>query len=90
MPLKFNDLEMSGWWDSETTSFQTFVLRLLASLPGGDEAEDAGFDPITDSMGWQEAVMITEMLDKIEGAPDVEQLINDILHSPEDEDDYQE
>ena len=82
--LRFDDLELSGWLDSETQEFVTFVLRLLASLPGGDMAKDAGYEPLA-PIGWQEMKMITEMLDKIEYAGDVEQLISDIFGYDEEE-----
>jgi len=84
--VKWDDLEMSSWWDSETQEFQTFVLRLLASLPFGEEAEDAGFEPFTNALGWQEMVMVTEMLDKIQDKNDVMSLISEILY-PEGLDD---
>ena len=76
---------MSGWWDSETREFGEFVLRLLATLPGGEEAEDMGYEPFGNFMGWQEMKMITEMLEKIEHKDDVAQLIQDIAGG-EDED----
>ena len=84
-PLRFEDLEMEGWWTSETAEFQTFVLRLLASLPGGDRAEDMGFEPFGNFLGWKEAEMVTEMLDKIQYADDVDQLISDIVGDEEDD-----
>lgn len=85
--LTFDDLEMSSWWDSETSEFQTFVLRLLSSMPGGDLAEDVGFAPFGDFLGWQEVKMITELLDKIEYKDDVNQIIEDILGGEEEEED---
>lgn len=75
-PAELENLELHSWWNSETVEFQTFVLRLLASLPGGEEAEEMGFEPFGRLfLGWQEMKMITEMLDKIESAFDVEHLV---------------
>jgi len=79
---------MSGWWDSETREFEEFVLRLLATLPGGEDAEDMGYEPFGNFMGWQEMKMITEMLDKIEYKDDVAQLIRDITQGDAEEDEY--
>jgi len=82
--LRLEDLELDGWWTSETREFQKFVLRLLATLPGGDEAENMGFEPFGRFMGWQEMKMVTEMLDKIEYKDDVAQLINDLVRGDDE------
>lgn len=83
--LKWDDLELSGWWDSESADFQTFVLRLLASIPGGDDFEDMGFEPLT-NLGWKEVELITELLDKIQSTRDVESLYQGLIGRELEED----
>lgn len=84
--LRFDDLELAGWWTSESAEFQQFVLRLLASLPGGEQAEDSGFEPFGNFLGWQEMQMVTEMLERIKSADDVNQIITDLFaDEPDDE-----
>lgn len=76
--LSLKDLELESWIGSESDEFWTLVFRLLASLPGGDEAEEVGYEPFP-YIGWKEIELITEMLDKIQGARDVEQLVSELI-----------
>ena len=86
-PVRWDDLELSGWWDSETREFQEFVLRLLASFPGQyNSFEDMGFEGFGDFLGWKEIEMVTELMDKIQSSYDVEQLYQDMFPPEEEED----
>jgi hypothetical protein len=73
-----DDLELWSWIDSETPEFGQFLMRLLASVPGGDEAEGMGYEPFT-FLGWQEWSMVAEMMQVVEGAQDVEYLVQKLM-----------
>lgn len=61
--------------------------RMLASLPGGDEFEDLGYEPY-DWLGWHEFELITDALQSIDGKLGVEQAASILfVRDDEDEDD---
>ena len=45
---------------------------IIAGLPGGEDLEDAGVDPVP--MGWHEFDVLVLVLKKIDGIEDVERL----------------
>jgi hypothetical protein len=73
-----DQLEIFDWWDSETREFGEFVLKLLASLPGGEEAEDVGYEGYN-FMGWKEFDLIGKMMEAIQGKMDVEYIVHKLL-----------
>jgi hypothetical protein len=83
---KLDDLEIFSWWDSETEGFGQLVLRLLASVPGGEEAEDIGYEPF-ESIGWKEFDMIGKMMEAIEGKDDVEYIVHKLIRGEDDVED---
>lgn len=81
---RLDDLEIFGWWDSETSGFGEFVLKLLASMPGGDEAEDMGYEGY-DFMGWKEFDLIGKMMEAIETKDDVAYIVHKLTAAEEEE-----
>lgn len=63
----------------------TTIYRILASLPGGDELEDRGIEPIGSVWGWREKDQIQRMLSAIEGDRDVRDLIQGLFEGDEEE-----
>jgi hypothetical protein len=85
-PAALDNLELWSWIDSETPEFGQFLMQLLASVPGGDEAEGMGYEPFP-FLGWQEWSMIAEMMQAVEGAMDVEYLVQKLMGpDPDDRD----
>jgi hypothetical protein len=56
---------------------------VLASLPGGDELEDVGFEAF--NLGWHEADQLGRVLNAIETKRDVEDLVEGLLDEDGDE-----
>jgi hypothetical protein len=56
---------------------------VLASLPGGDELEDVGYEPF--NLGWHEADQLGRVLDAIETKRDVEDLVEGLLDEDADD-----
>jgi hypothetical protein len=78
---------LSSWmsnYDHGPEEFPTLVWRILASLPGGDQAEDMGYK--TFNIGWKEADLIGKMLEAIQDKQDVEDLIDGLMNDGEEED----
>jgi len=61
--------ELGSWFPSETPEFRELVLRILAALPGGDLAYEAGFEPLP--IGWKEAELLGKLLLALQDARDV-------------------
>lgn len=83
--------ELRDWlsnMDHRTEAAQLYW-RILASLPGGDEAEGLGYKPI-DGLGWKEAELLAEMIDAIDDKADVEELVELLADDGEEEDDGEE
>jgi hypothetical protein len=59
------------------------VFRILASLPGGDELEDAGYEPF-DQIGWHEADLLARTIDAVNDKRDVEELVEGLLAEDDD------
>ena len=87
--VKENFEELAHWFSSmrqgAVDGSMQIIGRLLASVPGGDEFEDLGFEPY-DWMGWKEFELITDALQSIQGSDDVEEAAA-ILFATDDEDD---
>ena len=69
-------------YDRGPGEYPTVIMRLLASLPGGEELEDFGYEPF--NLGWREIEMITQVLDTIQDKDDVENLSRLLLEEEED------
>ena len=76
--------ELRSWlpnYDSGPNEYPTFLFRILASLPGGDELEDMGYE--TFNIAWHEADQLARAIDAIESKDDVEDLVDGILADQE-------
>ncbi len=72
--------ELRSWlpnYDRGELEYPTVLFRVLASLPGGDELEDMGYEPF--NLGWHEADQLGRVLDAIERKRDVEDLVEGLL-----------
>ena len=68
--------ELQSWlpnYDHGQRDYPTLVWRLLASMPGGDRAEDMGYESF--NIAWQEIEQLGRMLSAIQDTQDVEDLI---------------
>jgi hypothetical protein len=77
--------ELRSWlpnYDRGELEYPTLLFRVLASLPGGDELEDIGYEPF--NLGWHEAAQLGRVLDAIEGKRDVVELVGGLLSDDED------
>jgi hypothetical protein len=82
--------ELRSWlpnYDHGPTDYPTLVWRLLASAPGGDEAEGMGYE--TFNISWQEIDQLGRMLEAIQDKRDVEDLVAGLM-SEEDPEDLEE
>jgi hypothetical protein len=79
---------IQGMWYSETKDFQQLVLDILASLPGGDMAEDMGGKE--SGLGWFELNMLGELINAIENESDVEEMCEALMGPPEEEEENPE
>jgi len=77
--------ELEHWLQSEDPKYGELVMKILASLPGGERAEDAGYEPY-DFLGWKELEMLTNLLAAIDGKEDVEEVVDALMGDDEDED----
>ena len=72
--------ELQSWlpnYDHGPEDYPTLLWRILASAPGGDRAEDMGYEPF--QLGWQEIDQLGRVLVAIEDKRDVEDLIEGLL-----------
>lgn len=77
--------ELRSWlpnFDHGPLDYPTLLWRILASLPGGDEAEDVGYEPF--ALGWHEADQLGRVLVAIEDKRDVEDLVRGLLSDEEE------
>ena len=70
-------------YDNGPDSYPTLLFRILASMPGGDRLDDAGFDGF--EIGWHEADQLARVLDAVEDKRDVEDLIDGLLDDENDD-----
>jgi hypothetical protein len=92
-PIKKIIGELKSWlpnYDHGPNSYPTVLFRLLASLPGGDELEDVGYEPLSDSIGWHEADQLQRVIAAIQDKRDVEDIARALLSDEEEEEDLSE
>ncbi len=78
--------ELKSWlpnYDHGPEDYPTLVWRLLASAPGGDQAEDMGYEPF--NISWQEIEQLGKLLEVIQDKRDVEDLVAGLLEDEEEE-----
>jgi hypothetical protein len=77
--------ELRSWlpnYDRGALEYPTLLFRILASLTGGDELEDIGYEGF--NLGWHEAEQLGRVLDAIETKRDVEELVEGLLEDDDD------
>ncbi len=77
--------ELKSWlpnYDHGPTDYPTLLWRILASLPGGDRAEDMGYE--TFQLGWQEVTQLGDVLAAIQDQRDVSDLIDGLVGDEEE------
>jgi len=78
--------ELQSWlpnYNHGPDDYPTLLWRILASAPGGDRAEDMGYESF--NLGWQEISQLGEVLEAIQDKRDIEDLINGLIDDEEDE-----
>lgn len=68
--------DLVAWWSSETDTFRTFVLGLLAALPGGEQLD---FVEPPYGFGWKELHLICNLFTAIQDASDVRYVVRRII-----------
>ena len=79
--------ELRSWlpnYDHGPDSFPNTFYRIIASLPGGDELEDMGYEALP-GVGWHEADLLGRVLVEIQGKHDVEDLVAGLVNEEEEE-----
>ncbi len=81
---------LGEWWLSETLEFRQLVLGMLTSLAGRevgtyleDVLEDVALPIARLPIGWQEAILITELLSALETRGDVDTAVRYLLAQEE-------
>jgi hypothetical protein len=77
--------ELQSWlpnYNHGPNDYPTLLWRILASLPGGDEVEDMGYEPF--NLGWHEADQLGRVLEAIQDKRDVEDLVRGLLSEEEE------
>jgi hypothetical protein len=77
--------ELRSWlpnYNRGELEYPTLLFRVLASLPGGDELEDIGYEPF--NLGWHEADQLARALAAVQDKRDVEDLVNGLLDEDDD------
>ena len=72
--------ELRSWlpnYDHGPTDYPTLVWRILASAPGGDAAEDMGYE--TFNIAWHELDQLGRMIAAIQDTRDVEDLVAGLM-----------
>ena len=78
--------ELRSWlpnYDHKANDYPTVLWRILASAPGGEQAEDMGYEPF--NLGWHEIDQPGRVLVAIQDKRDVEDLINGLIGDEEEE-----
>lgn len=78
--------ELRSWlpnFDHGPNDYPTLLWRILASVPGGDRAEDMGYEPF--NLGWHEFDQLGRVLVAVQDKRDVEDLIAGLLEEEEEE-----
>lgn len=77
--------ELRTWLpDYQGTKYADSFYRILASLPGGDELEDMGYEPLPD-INWREADQIARVLTAVQNERDLKELIAGLMSEEEGE-----
>lgn len=69
--------ELEPVWSKKSPDFCTLVLRILASLPGGEWAEKQGYEPLL--IGWKEVELLRQLLERLRTPNDVEYVVMRLL-----------
>lgn len=83
--------ELRSWlpnYDHKENDYPTLLWRILASAPGGEQAEDMGYEPF--NLGWQEIDQLGRVLVAIQDKRDVEDLIAGLIGDEEEEEQVDE
>jgi hypothetical protein len=83
--------ELRNWlpnYDNKPNDYPTLLFRILASLPGGEELEDIGFEPF--GIGFHEADQLQRVIAAIQDKRDVEELVAGLLRDENEERDVGE
>jgi hypothetical protein len=78
--------ELQSWlpnYDHGPNDYPVLLFRILASLPGGDELEDMGYEPF--GLGWHEADQLGRVLEAIQDKGDVEDLVSALVRGEDEE-----
>ncbi len=81
--------ELISWlpnYDHGPGSFPELVWRMLASIPGGEQAEDMGYEPLggEGGLGWKEVELLGDMLNAIQDKQDAEDLVELLMAEDEE------
>jgi hypothetical protein len=79
-PIRDILAELRSWlpnYDTGPLEYPTLLFRVLASLPGGEELEEVGYEAF--NLGWHEADQLARVLDAIETKREVEDLVEGLL-----------
>lgn len=77
--------ELQSWlpnYDHKANGYPTLLWRILASAPGGERAEDMGYEPF--NLGWQELDQLGRVLVAIQDKRDVEDIVRALLADEEE------
>lgn len=83
--------ELQSWlpnYDRGEKEYPQLLFRVLASLPGGDEMEDVGYE--TFNLGWQEMNQLSDVLTAIEDKQDVEDICAALLSEGREDEETEE
>jgi hypothetical protein len=72
--------ELQSWlpnYNHGPNDYPTLLWRLIASMPGGDRAEDMGYEEF--NLGWHEIDQLGRVLVAIQDKADVEDLVDGLL-----------
>lgn len=80
--------ELISWlpnYDRGPGSFPELVWRMLASIPGGEQAEDMGYEPLggEGGLGWKEVELLGDMLNAMD-KQDAEDLVELLMAEDEE------
>lgn len=77
--------ELRSWLPNyDHKDYPTTLFRILASLPGGEELEDMGYEPMP-GISWHEADQLGRVLEAIQDKSDVEDLVAGLVREEEEE-----
>ncbi len=78
--------ELRSWlpnYDHGPKDYPILLFRILASMPGGDELEDMGYE--TFNLGWHEIDQLGRVLEAIQDKRDVEDLVHGLTYEEEED-----